>query len=363
MTAKSRSQAGNKQLPWRMAAIIFVVLILLDLSSGCGRFLLKRYELYVTGPFDTVTTALIVADSQENFDHYRDIIESELWRYHHLYNIYNDSPDGTNLKTVNDRAGGPVDCSAELCDLVVYGVDVYDRTAGRVNIAMGSVLKLWHDARMTANLSPDEAHLPEQEVLAKAAAHISIRDVIVDCEAGTVELSDPAMSLDVGAIAKGFAVERIAVKLEAEGLCSGVLDVGGNVRSIGLNQVTGKPWRIGIRNPDNSPAVELLDKVNVTGQSVVTSGNYERSFKFNGILHSHIIDPDTLCPANFHDAVTVIAPDSATADSLSTALMLMSVDDGNELLKAFQGCEAMWVTDGDCQVSSGFRVHRTKSQG
>ncbi|HZK28837.1 MAG TPA: FAD:protein FMN transferase [Clostridia bacterium] len=362
MTEKENEVMRKTPLSWRLGTLVFTALILLVFVFGCSRSSpLKRYEMHVTGPFDTVTTALIVAESEEEFAFYHDMIEGELWRYHRLYDIYNESPDGPNLKTINDRAGEAVVCQPDLRDLVAYGVDVSKETDGRVNIAMGSVLKLWHEARMTANQSPDEGYLPDGELLAEAAKHCAIGDVIVDHEVGTVTLSDPAMSLDVGAIAKGFAVERIAVKLASEGLRSGVLEAGGNVRAIGQNEVTSKPWRIGIRNPDTRSQVVLLEKVDITGQSVVTSGNYERSFVLDGKTYSHIIDPETLRPSTIHEAVTVIASDSATADFLSTTLMLMSVEDGKAFLRRFPSCEAMWVTKGDRAFTSGFALFRVTS--
>ncbi len=318
---------------------------------------LQRREFQVTGPFDTVSRIILVTRGQAAFDSYRGLIEEELWRYHALYDIYKDYPGQVNMKTVNDRAGTEVACPAELIDLVEYGLEAYERTGGRVNIALGAPLSLWREARETANRTPEAAYLPGDQALEEAGAHCRIDQVLIDREEGTIKLEDPAMSLDLGALAKGFAVERIGRLLEEEGLTSGLLDIGGNVRAVGGNELTGQAWRVGIRDPDPE-ADGLLDALDIVGLSVVSSGNYERNFSYEGRIYSHILDPATLYPASFHEAVTVIAPDSATGDLLSTALMLLDREEGQALLSRFPGCEALWITGGERASSEGYEEYR-----
>ncbi len=106
----------------------------------------------------------------------------------------------------------------------------------------------------------------------------------------------------------------------------------------------------------------LLNKVDIEGRSVVTSGGYERSFVFQGESYSHIVDPDSLYPAHFHDAVTIIATDSTIGDFLSTALMLMDIDEGRTLLDSFSGCEALWLTDKTIHTSEGFLSYQVEAK-
>lgn len=338
-------------------AVSFACLLLL---SAC-RPGLSRGEFQVTGPFDTVSFIILVTEGGEDYDRFRDLIEEELWRYHALYDRFKDYPGLVNLKTVNDRAGTAVTCPPELIDLVEYGLEAYERTGGRVNMALGGPLALWHEARETANRSPEEAYLPSDQALREAGAHSSIDQVLLDRRKGTIELADPALSLDLGALAKGFAVERIGCLLEEEGLASGLLDIGGNVRAVGRNDLTGQAWRVGIRDPDPQ-APGLLDTLEIDGLSVVSSGSYERYFIYEGQRYSHILDPDTLYPASFHEAVTVIAPDSATGDLLSTALMLLDLEEGKALLADFPGCSALWVTGGEIAFSEGYGEYRAPAR-
>ncbi len=344
----------------RYMALCVALVLLLFTSFSCKNRLI-RTEFNLTGPFDTVSSVILVTEHQGEAEHYQKLIEDELWRYHKLYDIYHDYPGLVNMKTVNDRAGEAVDVAPEILDLLAFGVDAYERSGGRVNIAMGSVLKHWHEARAISSLDPDQAFLPHKDDLEKAASHIDINKLKIDRDRGTVTLADPFMSLDVGAIAKGYAVEKIAEKLEQEGLFSAVLDIGGNVRAIGKNEITGKAWRIGIRNPEPESSM-LLNKVDIEGRSVVTSGGYERSFVFQGESYSHIVDPDSLYPAHFHDAVTIIATDSTIGDFLSTALMLMDIDEGRTLLDSFSGCEALWLTDKTIHTSEGFLSYQVEAK-
>lgn len=319
----------------------------------------QRFSTSFVGPFDTVTQLILYAEDEVAFERYHKQAEEELRRYHEWFTIYDDPTSGVNLKTVNDRAGTPVVCPPEILDLIELGIQDYDRSDGRVNIAMGAVLRLWHDTRVAANAAETEqekmdVRLPSDAALREAAAHTDIKDVVVDREAGTVLLRDPLMSLDVGAIAKGYAAEQVTLHLKEAGLKSAILNVGGNVRTIGGNIETGQPWKVGIRDPEDMSGQSILGIVASTELSVVTSGHYERFFVLEGHTYSHIVDPDTLYPAEYCDAVSILAPDSATADLLSTALMVLTVEEGRELLKKFPGCEALWVDGDDITMTEGF---------
>jgi len=315
---------------------------------------LERFEAYVTGPFDTVTKMIILAVDQNEFEDSRFFVEQELWRYHRLFDIYDDYPGMTNIKTINDRAGSAVACPEEILDLIAFGIECEERSHGRVNIAMGSILSLWHEARTHSNANPSQAFIPDQQALEDAAAHISIDDVKIDREKGTVTLLDPKMSLDVGAIAKGYTVEKIARALTDRGFRAGALDAGGNVRVIGHNLIKNTPWRIGINNPIENANHSIIEIVEVADRSVVTSGNDQRFFVYAGKRYSHIIDPATYQPAEYHDSVSIITEDSGLADMLSTTLMMMTEIDGRTLLSSFPGCEALWVHGSEMTMTEGF---------
>lgn len=273
--------------------------------------------------------------SDEDFQRAADLVGEKLRFYHELFDIYYEYEGITNLKTLNDRAGeGPIVISEELFELLEYSKEMYNLTGGEVNIAMGAVLSIWHDFR-EAGVS-----LPERESLLLAAEHTDIEKLRLDRENMTAELSDPEMSLDVGAIAKGFAVEKIAEMLEREGYTSSVIDAGGNLRAIG-KKPDGSSWRTGVKNPLGDGFIHYLD---IADSAAVTSGNYERSYTVDGKKYHHIIDKDTLMPSEHFISVTVNVESSALADALSTALFNMTYEEGAAIVSGIEGAYVIWVT-------------------
>lgn len=324
---------------------------------GCAPFSSapKRSQTYLD-VFDTVTEISAYGMSETEFAADVQKLHDELVTYHRLYDIYNTYPDMNNLKTVNAAAGGaPVRVDTRILDLLEYGLNAYDKTDGRVNILFGAALSLWHDAREQGLADPETAALPDESALAAAAGHVSPGALQIDREAGTVCITDPAARMDVGAIAKGYAVEQIARYAEQElGWTSALINVGGNIRAIG-GKGGDTSFVVGIQNPDTASAKTYLTTVNIADMSVVTSGDYQRYYTVGGKNYAHIIDPDTLYPAAFVRAVTVVCEDSALADVLSTALFCLPPEQGKTLLKKTPNAHAVWVlTDGSLQYSDGF---------
>ena len=331
----------------RFAALLLAVLLL----GGCApkEPQQSRYQATFLELFDTVTTIVGYAPSEEAFSATAEAIHDALEEYHQLFDIYHTYPGVVNLKTLNQSAGiAPVEVDGKIMELLKFCREVYDATSGKVNIAMGSVLQLWHEARESGIADPANAKLPEEAALEEAARHTDLSQLILDEEAGTVFYADPEMRLDVGAIAKGYALEQVC-KTAPEGL---LISVGGNVRATGAKP-DGGSWVVGIQNPTGEDG--YLHTVEVEDISVVTSGDYQRYYTVDGVSYHHIIDPETLYPGRLWRAVTVLCPDSGLADGLSTALFLLPQAEGQALLDKF-GCEALWVdSDNHVYYSPGFR--------
>lgn len=332
---------------------VALLLLLGLLLSGCGAPVpapeLKQYNATFLSLFDTVTTIIGKAEGEEAFREKAQQIHDRLLVYHQLFDIYNEYDGINNLKTVNDNAGiAPVKVDSAIIDLLLDCKTYHDLTNGRVNVAMGSVLRLWHEARKGGENDPINAYLPEMDLLEEAARHTSIEDVIIDPEASTVFLADPDLRLDVGAVAKGWSTQRVADSLESGFLIS----VGGNVCATGPKDASGTPWVVGIDDPDQEG---YLHTVYVRNQSVVTSGDYQRWYVVDGELYHHLIDPDTLYPGRYWKSVSIICDDSGLADALSTALFLLPLEEGQALLD-YCGAEALWLdASGELFYSPGFR--------
>lgn len=346
-----------------MAKRVCCVLLSLLLAGGlvgCAPFssASKHSQTYLD-VFDTVTDITAYGIGEQQFDADVRKLHDELTTYHRLYDIYNTYPDTVNLKTVNDAAGGaPVKVDDRILDLLEFGVEAYTLTDGQVNILFGAVLSLWHDARTQGIADPSTAALPQSTDLTAAAEHVSIDTLIIDRAAGTVQLTDPAARIDVGAIAKGYATERIAqYAQDALGWSSALINVGGNVRAVGGKggDNSGTPFVVGVQNPDTSSAKTYLATVKVADRSVVTSGDYQRYYTVDGKPYCHIIDPDTLYPATHVRAVTVVCEDSGLADVLSTALFCLPAEQGEALLRSIPNTHAAWVLhDGSVHYSAEF---------
>ena len=309
----------------------------------------QRYEATFLTLFDTVTTILGYADSEDAFRQQAQAIHDELEVYHQLFDIYSDYEGVVNLKAVNDRAGvAPVQVSEPILDLLDFCLEAYERTGGRVNVAMGSVLSLWHEAREAGINDPEYAALPDRAALEEAALHTDFSAVVIDEAASTVQITDPETRLDVGAIAKGYAVEQVCREAPAGLLVS----VGGNVRATGP-KADGQPWVVGIQSPDGD-GEEFLHTLELSQGSVVTSGDYQRYYTVDGVRYHHIIDPDTLLPAAYWRSVTIVCADSGLADALSTALFTLPQEEGQALLNRWDA-QAMWVdASGQQFYSPGF---------
>lgn len=323
---------------------------------------LNKYSAYSFDWFDTATTIVGYAESQEAFDAMANEALERLGEYHQLYDIYKRYDGIENLCTVNDVVEGAhrtVAVDRRIIDLLLYAREMYDKTDGMTNVAMGSVLKLWHDYRAVGMDDPADASLPPTEALTEAAQHTDIQKLVIDEGAGTVTLTDPQMRLDVGAIAKGYATEQVAKWLEEQGVSGWLLNVGGNVRAVG-EKPDGTPWTVGLENPEDTSA-EYLAYLQLTDEALVTSGSYQRYYIVDGKSYHHIIHPDTLMPAEGYLSVSVICPDSGMGDALSTALFCMSVEDGKALVEALPDVEALWMTsDGVQTVSDGWNRYVKK---
>ena len=313
----------------------------------------------IYGYFDTTTVIDGYAYTIDEFDKIVQEVLAELDEYHKLFDIYNSYSGINNLRTVNKLYDGEhkvVTVDRKIIDMLLYAKKMYDVTGGEMNIAMGSVLSIWHDYRSEADDNFGVGELPPMEELQEAAKHTDINDLIIDEENCTVYIADPKMKLDVGAIAKGYAVEMLAQMLEEKGISGFVINVGGNVRTIG-KRGDGKNWSAGIEDPIEY-GEGYIAYLGLAGEAIVTSGSYQRYYIVKGKEYHHIIDYETLMPATYFVGVSIVCKNSADGDGLSTALFCMPLEEGMAIVESLEGVEAMWtLPDGTKYKSSGFSYY------
>lgn len=305
-------------------------------SAGCGsKPRLARCQWFTMG-----TIAAVQAQPMEEAQRARDLIQPV---FLHINTLFSTWQEQTELSSINGAAGSgkPAELSPELQTVLGSALALARESDGAFNPLVGSLLAVWGFANEGAVPAP-----PSQEALLAAQRLADWRIIQFNPEATppTLYLPRAGMKLDLGAIAKGYAVDVAYDKLTAAGFTNILIDLGGNLRAMGEAAPGRGGWRTGIRNPfvEGDCAAQFLL---THGEAVATSGNYERFVDIGGVRYAHIIDARTGQPVTGMAGVTVIAPSAMLADALSTTLFILGPEKGRDLLTHYPGCEAIWIPD------------------
>lgn len=342
-----------------MSKKVIPFLVLCTLLSGCKEEKTYTNSDYAAG-FDTVFAYTETTDEDtftEHFKETRDMFSS----FNNQFDIYNEYSDVNSLMTVNKMAGiEPVKVEQSTIDMLKTAKEFYEFTDGKFDVTMGTVLKIWHQYRedgITKNENGEYGDLPTLQELEAVREDSGWDSIEIDEKNSTVYITDENISLDVGGIAKGYSAEMIGEAMEEKGVKSAIINAGRNIRTIGSKK-DGSDWRVGIANPVDTSDSDGILTVSYSGAgSFVTSGDYERFYiARDGESYCHIIDPVTLYPATYYHSVTIITKNSSAADALSTALFVMSIEDGKALLQKYvdtygESCDAIWIMDVDKKQS------------
>ena len=342
----------------KLAAGALLALLLVALCLPAGAVMNKYSTMYLDS-FDTVITLIGYAESEETFNEQADQVHEMFLYMHKLFDTYNSYEDEgiVSIFTLNERAAQePVAVDPILFSLLTFCKANYALCHEQVNVAMGSVLSIWHEYREAGLADPEHAQLPPMEALEAASGHMNIDDLVLDEENMTVYFADPQLRLDVGAVAKGYATELISQMLLAGPMPSFIISAGGNVRVGEPPQDGRKAWGIGIQDPDGAVlgTGDIVETLFLSGLSVVTSGDYQRYYEVDGQRYHHLIDPETLMPDTDFRSVSIITEDSGYADMLSTAAFLMPYEESRAFIESLDGVDAIWLfPDGSMQMTDG----------
>ncbi len=284
----------------------------------------------------TVVTITVYAESQDVLKGAFDLCKS-------YEKLLSRTVDGSDIDRINKSEGEPITVDADTAELLKTALEISKKSNGAFDISITPLTELWN---ITEADTP-----PEQNSIDEALKNVDFNNITVD---GNKVTATNGATIDLGGIAKGYIADKVKEYLKAKGVTRGMINLGGNVVLIGDND--GTPYNVGIQKPFAEMGETALT-VSLSDMTAVTSGIYERYFEYEGEIYHHIIDPKSGYPVKNNIAsITIICNNSAVADGLSTACLVLGVEEGKALAESF-GAETVFILrDGTVIVSDGLSV-------
>lgn len=357
---------------YKVISIVMAILLMLSLFIGCNTKnepRVKDYQKYTRtffGAFDTVISVVLYDTDEDHANEGLDYVETRMNELHDIFTRYNKVEGLNNLWEINKNGHiEPVVVPDELFDLLSDSKKWYKEYSDRTDISMGELISIWHkyqdinnDSEELKKLKSDQL-LPSLEELEQSTESIGIDNIVLDSTNKSVFITNPDTIVDVGAIAKGYAVEITSEEMKKMGYQNFIISGGGDVEAVGRPMEEGRnKWGIGVQNPDildeEPSANNIVDLLFVNDYSIVTSGDYQRFFEVDGKRYHHIIDKDTMGPVDYYRSITVAHPDAGFADFLATTIYVLEFEEGKALIDSIDGAEAMWIfPDGRVEYTDG----------
>ena len=328
----------KKYFKYILAFILVVVFIVCGYLSFYKKTKEYSKNLFYMDTYINVKFSSNIGDTKAN--EILDGVDSIYNKYQILTDTYNTE---SNIYYINNNNSNDEELTidSDLYDMLKLSLEWYQKSNGKFNINMGNVIAVWKKYRDA------EAGIPTLEEL-KASGSIDINNVVL---LGNNKIKNTKPNIDLGGVSKGYTTGKVADYLKANGINNFIINAGGNV-VVGEN-ATKDYYSIGIENPEDTSDIYQVVKGN--NIAVVTSGGYERFYEYNGVRYHHIIDPDTLFPANNMLSVTIVASDSGLADILSTTLFLMKPEEAIDFVNSLDNVEAIiYVNANTILKSDGF---------
>lgn len=287
----------------------------------------------------------VVGENEQWANKKIDIAIEEIQRIEKLLTTF---AEGSQTNQINRAAGiAPVAVDQEVFDLIKRSIRISEITDGAFDLSYGSIDKsLWNfDRQMTS--------LPDPEKARSMVRLINFRNILLDESQCTVLLKEKGMRIGFGGIGKGYAAEMAKRLLIAEGVRSGIVNASGDLTAWG-HQANGKPWTIGIANPDNANLP--FSYLNISNWAIATSGNYEKYVMIDGKKYSHTINPKTGLPVTGIKSVTILSPNAEIADAMATPVTIMGIKAGINLINQINHLECIIIDDRN-KIYSSKNIH------
>jgi len=326
--------------------ILILIIISLMVFSACQGRKINLDEL----PQETGTTFLMDTLIQMKVygENAGEVIDESFARLREIEREMSVTLADSEIYRINTHTGKFIDIGEDTYRVLKKALDYAELTGGRFDPSIGPLVQLW-------GIGTEKARVPSRQEINKAIKLVDYRLVETDDKNTAVRLPVEGMRLDLGAIAKGFAADEVRKIILSRGIKSAYVNLGGNVLVVG-GKPDGSPWKVGIQDPREERG-NIMASIEVKDKTIVTSGNYERYFKKDGVIYHHIIDPQTGYPARSGIiSASIITKDSFDADALSTSVFILGPEKGMELIKGLEGVEAMIITNKlEVLLSEGLR--------
>jgi len=316
--------------PSFVAYFLCVALLAVLFLSSCSSWKEKIYKETRIAMY-TVTSITVSSDSKEKANTAIDRAFIELDRLANLMNFYSKDSE---LSAINDSAGiRPVRVSKETAEVIERAVYTSVNTGGAFDVTIGPVVRLWD---FKSGIIPSEATLRE------ALSKVGYENIVLDRVNNTVFLKKKGMAIDLGGILKGYSADRAVDILKQNGISSGVVAVGGEVKAFGT-KLDGDAWNVGIKNPrQKGEGDEIIATIKLSDKAISTSGDYEKFMIKDGKLYHHLLDPKTGYPVYECQSVSIIADNAVDTDAFATGIFILGPVKGMEAVKKL-GLEAVIV--------------------
>ncbi len=262
---------------------------------------------------DTIVTIKIYGDNKEKLNE----IVVQCFKYmNNLAKKLSNYIPNSEISLINKNAGiKPVKVDKVVIEFLQKSIELCELTKGYLDITIGKLINLW-------GFNSGHPNLPPKNEIEKALKFKGLDKIFIDKKNNIVFINQKGIYIDVGAVAKGFIVDKAIDFLKKKGIKKGVINAGGDLRFIGFKD-NGKYWTVGIKNPYSENPNDYIKTVKVGNWAIATSGDYERFFIKNGKRYCHILNPFTGYPAREFHSVTVEAESAFLADGLATAIFVM----------------------------------------
>ncbi len=287
-------------------------------------------------------TRISVEVWHQNKDEAEQAIDDVLAEFHRLDQALSPYIESSELYRVNrDAAAHPVAISEEFFDLLKTSLEYSRLTGGAFDITFASI-GYQYDYRKQI--------VPSEQAIAEALPLINYQLIELDAQTLTVAFGQPGVHIDLGGIAKGYAVDRGIAILHQRGIENALVSAGGDSRLLGDHR--DRPWSIGIQAPRNKKSMAAV--LPLSNTAISTSGDYERYFERDGVRYHHIINPKTGQSAGELRSVTILGPNATRTDALSTSVFVLGLKQGLALIDQLDDVDAVIITNqGKMYVSSG----------